>query len=102
MRRSNADSYVARAKSDTCGQIVLILVIVCLILLPCPASSQSSADGSQETIRILTEKIERLEKRLADVEAKQSGGSGASDKSALATAPATQTPVTAEQSPAPP
>ena len=100
MHRSNADSYAPRSGANRYRQIVPLLAIVCLSLSPRPAFSQSASDASQETMRLLTERIERLEKRLAEVEAKQSGSiSGANDHAGPAVASVAQMPVAEEQLP---
>ena len=100
MHRSNADSYAPRSGANRYRQIVPLLAIVCLSLSPRPAFSQSASDSSQETVRLLTERIERLEKRLAEVEAKQSGSiSGANDHAGPAVASVAQMPVAEEQLP---
>jgi hypothetical protein len=91
---------IMRGGSQTRRNILLPLVVGVLIILPRAASSQVPSDNSQETIRIMAEKIDRLEKRLADVEAKQARGTSADeDKTATLSTSVVQSPVVTEEVP---
>jgi hypothetical protein len=91
---------ITRYGSQTHRNILLPLVFGVLIVLPGAASSQVSPSGSQETIRIMAEKIDRLEKRLADVEAKQARDTSVNgDKTAALNTSVVQTPVVTEEVP---
>jgi hypothetical protein len=93
MRHSSS----SRSCYKTCR---LLLAVSVLIVLPRAALSQATPDNSQDTIRTMEDKIERLERRLAEVEAKQAASVPAeSDKTATPAVPATESPVAAEASP---
>jgi hypothetical protein len=91
---------IPRYDARTRRNILLPLVVGALIILPRAASSQTPPVNSQETIRAMAEKIDSLEKRLADLEAKQTKGPSVdSDMSTAMSAPVVQTPAITEEAP---
>ena len=74
----------------------ILVAVLFFCILPRTAFSQNAPDGSQAQIRFLTEKIDRLEKRLAEVEAKQAAGVPNEGKPGSAVTSDPQTVVTTE------
>ena len=74
----------------------ILVTVLFFCILPRTAFSQNASDDSQAQIRFLTEKIDRLEKRLAEVEAKQAAGVPNEGKPGSAVTSDPQTVVTTE------
>jgi len=80
--------------------ILLPLVFGVLIVLPAPRPRKFPRVVLRKTIRIMAEKIDRLEKRLADVEAKQARDTSVNgDKTDALNTSVVQTPVVTEEVP---